>query len=164
MKKKRCGTCEKVKPVSDFHRNKARDDGYHSRCKACRSLDAKEEYATNPDEAKGRINTWRQGNPDKRKASDKTWVQNNREKVYETVLRWVKSNPEKRRAHEFVKNAIRNGKLPPVKTLACSFCPKQASHYHHYKGYDKEHWLDVVPVCSECHNKIHHPKPVPRPG
>ena len=47
----------------------------------------------------------------------------------------------------------------------CGRCPRHclcagdvfdpAKHYHHYKGYDPEHWLDVEPLCLSCHQKEH---------
>lgn len=39
---KRCGTCKEVKPLSEFHKNRAHAGGYHSSCKPCHrtSIDA----------------------------------------------------------------------------------------------------------------------------
>ena len=36
-KRKRCTHCGKVKPLSEFHRNKRSRDGYRPDCKQCRS-------------------------------------------------------------------------------------------------------------------------------
>jgi hypothetical protein len=60
--------------------------------------------------------------------------------------------PEKYKAHEALTYAVKTGKLPAVQSQKCSVCKnKQAQEYHHHRGYDKEHWLDVIPVCSKCH-------------
>ena len=31
---------------------------------------------------------------------------------------------------------------------------KTAVAYHHHRGYKREHFLDVVPVCHECHQNV----------
>lgn len=59
--------------------------------------------------------------------------------------------PEKAKARTAVFLAVRAGKVPSAQTLVCVRCGKQAKDYHHHKGYDKEHWLDVVPACRPCH-------------
>ncbi len=38
---KKCGTCGKVKPPSEFHRNPAARDGLRPNCKKCRTLMAR---------------------------------------------------------------------------------------------------------------------------
>lgn len=52
--------------------------------------------------------------------------------------------------------AIRRGKLPKVSTLICTDCGSPACHYHHHLGYEKEHWLDVIPLCRGCHRRRHY--------
>jgi len=39
----------------------------------------------------------------------------------------------------------------------CVKCQKKASvvHHLHYKNFGREHFRDVVPLCTRCHNKIH---------
>lgn len=41
---KKCQTCKKEKPLSDFDRNISRVDGYQHRCKECRSIHYKKDY------------------------------------------------------------------------------------------------------------------------
>src|SRR5689334_21265666 len=57
-----------------------------------------------------------------------------------------------------VKAEVNAGRLPRPK--ACAKCaendPSKRYHYHHFKGYDEEHWLSVVPLCSNCHREAHH--------
>lgn len=64
-------------------------------------------------------------------------------------------NPAEHLAQRAVNLAVRRGEMPHIKTQKCSQCEKQARHYHHDKGYDIEHWLDVIPVCARCHRLIH---------
>lgn len=44
---KHCITCDTTKPVSEFNKNKAKQDGLQSRCRVCTKLENKRTYATN---------------------------------------------------------------------------------------------------------------------
>ena len=59
------------------------------------------------------------------------------------------------RAHNTLGIELRSGRIPRINTKLCVDCGQQAEHYHHDKGYAKEHRLDVVPLCSKCHRKRH---------
>jgi hypothetical protein len=41
-----------------------------------------------------------------------------------------------------------------VQTRRCVHCGETAAAYHHHRGYKREHFLDVVPVCRECHQNV----------
>lgn len=43
--------------------------------------------------------------------------------------------------------------LPNLSTQVCDECGAPAEDYHHYLGYDSEHWLDVKPLCRKCHRR-----------
>lgn len=62
---------------------------------------------------------------------------------------------EKIRARKAVRQAVESGKIPSPKTVSCVDCGNSAKDYHHYNGYEKEHYLDVVPLCTSCHAKRH---------
>ena len=62
--------------------------------------------------------------------------------------------PERRKARDAITTVIRNGKLPKAKSLLCYYCSKPAQQYHHWHGYEPEYWLDVIPVCMDCHKKV----------
>jgi len=70
------------------------------------------------------------------------------------IKRFKIRHPEQVKARDAVNHAIRDGRLLRPDSLQCHYCPAQAKQYHHYKGYAKEHWLDVVPVCVKCHGEI----------
>lgn len=59
-------------------------------------------------------------------------------------------------AHDAVAKAISAKKIPPAKNLNCAECDDSAKDYHHHNGYEKEHWLDVTPLCRSCHWGKHH--------
>lgn len=55
---KRCGLCELVKPVSDFHRRRQSLDGLQGRCRTCNIDGAKQFHADNLDHCRARIASW----------------------------------------------------------------------------------------------------------
>ena len=51
------------------------------------------------------------------------------------------------------KAVWQDGTLPRVVTQRCVACGQSAAQYHHYLGYEPEHWLDVQPLCLSCHRR-----------
>lgn len=78
---------------------------------------------------------------------------NKSEKGKSNYKRYRIRHPERRKARHAVNHAIEASKLPQPDTLLCHYCPKPAQQYHHWHGYAPKHWLDVVPVCTDCHRK-----------
>lgn len=60
-----------------------------------------------------------------------------------------------RKARDAVKYAVRVGKIQ--RPEICSDCKQPPStgwiEAHHHCGYQRQHWLDVVWLCSLCHSK-----------
>lgn len=54
-------------------------------------------------------------------------------------------------ARSAVKYAIGAGKMPRAAECICKWCGNAAAHYHHHRGYSKQHRLDVEPLCTACH-------------
>ena len=69
-------------------------------------------------------------------------------------------HPDRYKARQAVARAVRSGKLPKASSCVCFRCGNPAVHYHHQNGYDKTAWLDVEPVCLECHNIIDRLEPL----
>ena len=64
--------------------------------------------------------------------------------------------PQREMAHTAVRRAVQRGDLPPAWVMVCDICQEaQALEYHHHKGYEESHWLDVVATCLECHGLQH---------
>ncbi len=57
------------------------------------------------------------------------------------------------RAHAAVAKAILSGGLQRPGDLPCVDCGGPAAVYDHFRGYAREHWLDVEPVCISCNAK-----------
>jgi hypothetical protein len=64
------------------------------------------------------------------------------------------------KARNRVNKLILSGKLPRPDALICADCQDAvAAEYHHVNGYEREHWLDVVALCTICHGKAHRKEP-----
>ena len=74
-----------------------------------------------------------------------------RDVVNRNARKMAEKYPEKVIARATVNHAVVIGKLPPAKTQKCVHCGEKAREYHHHKGYDIFHIMDVVPVCKKCH-------------
>lgn len=151
---KRCPQCKQFKPISEFNKHRSNKDGLQSYCKICHRKNTKEFSQTE----KGRVcqkrgqKRFRKQNPKYHKEHQKEYQKTEKGKV--TRKRFYTRHPNHLKAKNIVKNAIRDGKLPQPNSLQCS-CGESAQHYHHHLGYAPEHLLDVIPVCQECHRKLH---------
>lgn len=73
----------------------------------------------------------------------------------ETKISWAHST--KVRARSEVNKAVKRGDLPRPADLPCTDCGQvwrvdlPRHEYDHPRGYDKDHQLDVQPVCKRCH-------------
>ena len=76
-------------------------------------------------------------------------------------LSQVERRPENNVADELKRAAVaavhaavwQHKTLPPASTRQCAECGQKAQSYHHYLGYEPDHWLDVIPLCTRCHRK-----------
>jgi hypothetical protein len=146
MESKICPKCSKDKPMSHFYKDKSRANGHRSACKECYvSLYKKSESGKQVQidyYVRTEIETKRKY---RKTAKHKKYVQGRRNREYSKV-----------RAKECVKEAVKAGKLTPVKECICSACCiSTADEYHHPNGYTLEHRLDVVPLCKPCHIRVH---------
>lgn len=132
-------------PFSNFHKNRTRKDGYNPYCKDCKRAWVKTYSGTKRDkEAKRKYK-----NSPKGIASQKRYEQSEPFKALRK--RYKKQYPNRIKARSSVNHAVRAGKIPHISTLQCTFCNLPAKHYHHHLGYSQDHWLDVIPVCINCH-------------
>jgi len=148
--KKVCTKCGIPKPLGDFQRDTSKKIGYDQPCKECRNKANKERYKNNPEKHKAAARQWSQVNP----TYHAEWTRVNPKKMRVIAKRLRIKFPEKTKARVAVAEAIKLGKLPRAKSLKCVRCGNPAQDYHHHKGYAREHWLDVVPVCKKCHPVI----------
>lgn len=133
---KSCSKCKQIKPLSEFGKDRRKKNGLRSRCKSCQKA-------------------YRQ--TDKGKAGKKAYQQSERGKAVnrKIIAKRNARNPNYVKAKNAVMIAIRAGRLPRADCFLCYYCQKPAQQYHHWHGYEPECWLDVIPVCIECHLKEH---------
>ena len=166
MKTKRCPKCKIEKPISEFGKDKSRKDFLCPQCRECRKKKQREYEHTE----KRKIYRKKYLQSINGKATQKRYRKS--EKGKQTIRRFNKTDkgraisiraannqrkyhPERIAAEHAIEYQVRIGKIPYPYTLECVECGKQAQQYHHYKGYAKEHWLDVEPVCIKCHAILH---------
>ncbi len=70
-------------------------------------------------------------------------------------VRYRKICPEKAKARTAVGNAVARGKLWSAKECECVYCGEQARNWHHWAGYEPEHWFDIIPLCQKCDSFAH---------
>jgi hypothetical protein len=130
-KDKECGHCGVVQPPEEYCIRDANSGARLAFCRKCSSAKTKKYYHTE----KGRRVFLRLAARQREKPSVKA----------------------KRPAWSAVRNAIQAGTLEPPTASKCNTgCGRTATIYHHYAGYEPEHWLDVEPVCARCHNNHKH--------
>jgi len=76
-----------------------------------------------------------------------------KERHTQLVMESQKRHPEKNLARKKVTRYVKRGIIRPARELKCIDCKNTADCYDHYKGYGKEHQLDIKPVCWKCHIK-----------
>lgn len=136
-----CTKCKQTKPLSEFHKDRSTKDNHRPDCKIC-SLKRIKEYSQT----------------ERGKAAHKRYYQSKKGKITRRTAqrRFRILHPEFQKAEDAVKSAIRAGKMPRPDSLKCLLCGEPAKQYHHHKSYAPEHQLNVIPVCQDCHKKVHH--------
>lgn len=152
-------------------------DSYKAYKETERGRDAilrKERKRTQSEPRKQYKRSYRQSEVGKQKAAQdfKKWreSEHGRQKRKEQATRYRRSdsgraaakrhrvaNQHKMKARQAVALAIRYGRLPHATDLACSACGARAQEYHHKNGYERQYWLDVVPMCIPCHRRLDNP-------
>ena len=81
--KKKCASCQEVKPVSEFYRDLARKDGLYPTCKKCHAQVVKK---------------WQTKNAERFRQMNQNSKRSHRKRVAEESKRWAKAHPQYRRA------------------------------------------------------------------
>lgn len=153
---KRCSKCKNVFPATleYFHKSSRAKDGLRTECKTCRVSSSHNYYERNSEKIGAYVSEWQRNNYEKWREYSIKSRHKNPEPSRQAARQYAKDNPEIVRAHHAVKYAVSKRYLPPVKDCKCAECGKQAQHYHHW-SYLPEHRLDVIPLCTKCHKKVH---------
>jgi hypothetical protein len=148
-----CSRCKIEKSLPEFNKDKNQKDGLESRCRDCQREKFRLWVEAGKRPRERRREWWKQH---KEKALESQSRHRRRSRDVRNVQskQYRENNPEKLSAQRATQAAAKRGGIPRVKTQTCINCQKQARHYHHW-SYLPEHWLSVIPVCSECHALIH---------
>lgn len=166
---KKCSKCGEVKALAEYNKDKRSGDGHTSECKSCHyklthayeqtdrgrevvSKSKKEWYRERGGREVARARNASEEARLKKAEYLQTAAGKEAQKRKDDKRR--ESYPEKLSAKGAVQNAMRHGKLPPVKTLKCARCDNQAEEYHH-ESYAEEDFLRVIPLCKICHAKTY---------
>jgi hypothetical protein len=148
-KTKVCKVCLKRKPKDRFYTQPRNSDGLAGKCKDCQKEAVKIARVLNAEHYK-EYDKRRANRPDRvvaREAYAKT--EQGRAVHTRATETYVLLNPEKRKAHNAVNNALRDGKLQKG---TCEVCGSEKVHAHH-DDYSKP--LEVRWFCS-AHHQHHH--------
>lgn len=149
---KNCFKCGATKPYTEFYKHKQMRDGYMGKCKSCAKSDTKKNREANLEYYQEYDRKRHYGNPKRRAASleaSRKWRKENAARHAELTKAWAQRNPEKRKAHNAVANALRDGK---IERKPCELCGDENVQAHHH-DYSKP--LDVVWLCH-AHHVQHH--------
>jgi hypothetical protein len=127
---KKCSTCKKKFPLRFFSKNRTTKDGFQAECKFCHK-----KYMNKYKKSKRVVLLFRKYRNE-----------------------YNKRNPKIRRAQQELWHIILDGKIKRAPSYHCRaslLCFKRATEYHHHLGYNKNHRLDVIPVCRKCHINFH---------
>ncbi len=153
-------------PIDNFSNHHRYPDGKQPQCKTCLNLTNAKYRKTKA----RKVSQTKYNHSAKARATNKIYSQTERYKINAKHFRQSEKGkaltkrtderarakpdyPIKAKAHSAVSHAVNKGLLPKVSTLICP-CGKPAQEYHHYLGYEKDHWLDVQPYCCKCHRAI----------
>lgn len=131
-----CRKCEKHLNLSDFYAHPRMADGHLNICKECTKL---------------RIRHYSAGNP---VVQERERVRNKKPHRRSAAARRQATNREKRNANNAIYRAIKRGEIAPPSACECQDCKRPAAVLHHH-SYERDHWLDVVPLCRPCHGIRH---------
>lgn len=161
---KRCTRCGTIRSLTEYYSD---GDGVTAYCKDCARARSKAYNRANRDKLLRKTTAYRRENREKLSArererrADSTY----RKKCAVKLKKWRERNREyvsaynrgdAVRARGAINKAVLRGDFPPPASMVCEGCQEaQAQHYHHPQGYAKEHWLDVIALCTECHGKAH---------
>jgi hypothetical protein len=155
---KSCSKCGQPKTLDEFNKDKLQKDGHRPDCKECRKKQ-QSEYRNRPSVYTTRAEYRKEHAENNRSYAKMSYKKNGRTRSIEgdRVRRnqWRHNNPLATNAHDAVQRAVQDGRLPAASNQICHKCHAQADEYHHYLGYQKDVWLNVIPLCRSCHKLIH---------
>lgn len=164
---KRCSKCGIEKPLNEYYKNNSSSDTYRHECKTCKKQCSKRYYQSHDKEIKQKkkryalihasekkqyMKLYRQSHIDEIILANKEYYQSHKREYKHRKRRFI----VKYRARKMLSQAVYRGQI--VKPSQCEACmllfPKNKLQGHHWKGYAKKFWYEVMWVCSQCHAEL----------
>ncbi|OTZ47830.1 hypothetical protein [Bacillus thuringiensis] len=176
---KECTLCKETKSLEDFPFNsRPKKDGTRSksaRCKQCTKEASRKHkqkhYENNKQAYYDRNKSRREADPNGTAEYQRNYYRENRDELLEkqkaysqteaglearqrayTNYRNTTEGKMKEKARAAVNHAVRDGKL--IKPDCCDLCKTEGPVEGHHEDYEKP--LEVIWVCKQCHEDIHH--------
>jgi 5-methylcytosine-specific restriction endonuclease McrA len=92
--KKKCPTCRKSKPISEFYKDKSRKDNLTPRCKECHDKSVKKWQTKNAEKLRETSLKWKHTHREQRNEQNKKWAKAHPDKRRKTFAAWRDKNPE----------------------------------------------------------------------
>lgn len=152
---KECTKCRETKPLTEFYRDKTRDDGYNYTCKACRSKLIRRLRGADPERFKQYYDRYAQTARGKHFAALRSrrwrekngWSPNNNA---EAARRWELAHPKEYRAQRLLQHAVRMGRIKKQPCERCGSTKRIHGHHHDYSRPYDVRWL-----CNKHHRELH---------
>lgn len=148
-----CGACALDRRRASSRRSAARPE-YLARANELRRRRYRESDAY-ADERKRAAHEYRLAHAEHVAAKKQEWARKNPGKIRAAVRKFRENNPVVVAAQVAVKEAVKSGRLLPS---AC-WCGNPTTEAHHHRGYELDHWLDVVWLCRTHHREAHRKYP-----
>jgi hypothetical protein len=112
---KACTGCQRLLPLTEYHRHTRKRDGRQTQCRACRSAAHVAYYTANREKYLAYTAAWRAAHPEKRRAYEAAYYAANREKILAYQATYYaanrEANREKRRARSAAYYAANREKV-----------------------------------------------------
>ena len=152
MERKRCSGCHGLKPLSEFHKDKAAKDGHRSCCKKCHCMRAAKYHANHKEKMRIRWARYFANHKEELRVKWRRYRETHQAAItkYKTAVR----KTVKGRARSILAgNVYRGGVVKPLHCSACGLEVEKHLLQGHHDDYTKP--LDVRWLCRPCHGLVH---------
>jgi hypothetical protein len=93
---KKCSKCKAEQAVTEFHKDKGRNDGLSNKCKACSKARAAAWRVNNHERVTASVRAWNAANKERKAATDAAWRLENKARMRATDKAWYEANKAKK--------------------------------------------------------------------
>jgi len=152
MINKYCPKCDTFKSPSEFGKLSSSKDGLSYSCKKCLRIKMNQWLSKPENRKSNNVTAAAYRRTQKGRDTKKRYYDS--EKGQRAYKKYAYQQTNKHKARQAVNHAVDYGTLPRANTQVCTIndgtCEGRME-YHHYKGYKKESWFDIIPLCKKHH-------------